>query len=98
MTTKTKHPKPSRYSHAADLPAALEELEAAFKAAPEAWFPVAPDGVAPLSMHAVWTNADTIVAGWQRVGAAARRVQVAQMGARIARGWAGFVRTPRRAA
>lgn len=94
---KTKPTRRNPFDHAADLPAAYEELSAALKEcdAIGALNPVNLD-VCEIAECMVWQRADALARAAARVAAAARRVKVAKVGKGRARRWDGF--TGRRAA
>ncbi len=92
--------KTDQFDHAADLPAAYREMAAAFAGLVEleasrvlqARVAVAADPARVIDMSpcAVWQAADAHAEAWQRVGTAARRVQVALSGRKGAGRWEGF--------
>jgi hypothetical protein len=97
MQTKKAKAKAEAYEHAADLPAAYRELKAAIEAhielregGPVAFSRSDLLRVTNLPNSFVWQNADAHAAAWQRIGAAARRVQVALEGRASAELWDGF--------
>jgi hypothetical protein len=96
-TNGKKTHKSEPFQHAADLPAAYRELQAAIEAqielrdnGPLPFHRVDVLSVTSISLHATWTFADAHAAALQRVGAAARRVQVALVGQKDAQRWDGF--------
>jgi hypothetical protein len=87
------------FAHAGDLPAAYRELAEAITAlvklqecGPVPFRAEDARRVTALSLSATWRQADEQIAVWQRLGAAARRVEVAKHGRDRARRTVGFNR------
>jgi hypothetical protein len=101
VVSATKKPAWSQsFAHAADLPAAYGELAEAITAlvklqecGPVPFLAEDARRVTELAPSAMWQDADAKIAAWQRLGAAARRVEIAKNGPARARRTVGFSRT-----
>jgi hypothetical protein len=92
--------KPEPFAFAADLPDAYRELAGAIAAVvemqergPAPFIAEDAGNVAFLSESTIWMHGDVMIAAWERVAAASRRVHVAKVGPKDAVRRVGFVRS-----